>query len=200
MFRKLAALVIVSACAGIAIAQDLSSIQVHGFVTQGLLYSSNNNYLSTNSNTGSMQWTDGAVSFGDAINDKVRVGIQLHMYQLGEFGGPQVEVDWVSGDFKPSEHLGFRVGKVKTPYGLFNDSQDVDAVFLWSLLPEPFYAPDNKSFIFPTSVAEYMAQLSSASVPEASAIAHKDLAGQLQRLVAKFKLDANRQEAAVSIS
>src|ERR1700680_4247009 len=42
--------------------------------------------------------------------------------------------------------LVFRAGKVTTPLGLFNDSQDVDAIFLWILLPQSSYPVDNKSF------------------------------------------------------
>ncbi len=41
-------------CASATFAQDLSNIQIHGFVTQGFLYSSTNNYLSTNSSSGSL--------------------------------------------------------------------------------------------------------------------------------------------------
>jgi hypothetical protein len=76
-------------------AQDLSGIQFHGFVTQGFVFSSNNNYLTMQTGTGSLQWTDGAVSIADSITDNLRVGIQLHMYQLGELGGPNIQVDWV---------------------------------------------------------------------------------------------------------
>lgn len=146
MSRNLLTLVFIVCCAGATSAQDLSNIQIHGFVTQGLLYSTNNNFLSTQSTSGSLQWTDGAVSVNDSLSDKLRVGIQFHMYQLGEFGGSRVDVDWASGDYKLNEQLGFRAGKVKTRFGLFNDSQDVDAVHLWALLPETFYPPDNKSF------------------------------------------------------
>jgi hypothetical protein len=68
------------------------------------------------------------------------------MYQLGEFGGSNVQVDWASGDYKVNDHFGIRAGKVKTVWGLFNDSQDVDAVFLWILLPQGSYSIDHKSF------------------------------------------------------
>jgi hypothetical protein len=146
MYRRMAVLFFVCAVAIPVFAQDLSSIQIHGFVTQGLLYSTNNNYLSMNSTSGSLQWTDGAVSFSDSLTDKLRVGIQLHMYQLGQFGGSNIAVDWALGDYKVNNWFGVRAGKVKTAYGLFNDTQDVDAVHLWALLPEPFYPPDNKSF------------------------------------------------------
>lgn len=146
MYRRMLTLLFFCACAGTLFAQDLSTIQIHGFATQGFLYSSNNNYLSTQSNSGSFAWTDGAVSVSDTLSDKLRVGIQLHMYQLGDFGGPNLQVDWATGDYKVNEHFGFRAGKFKLPIGLFNDSQDVDAVHLWALLPQSIYPTDNRSF------------------------------------------------------
>jgi hypothetical protein len=137
---------LVCTCRGSLYAQDLSGIVVHAYVSQGFLFSSNNNYLSMKSSDGSPQWTDAAVNLSDLISDNLRVGIQLHMYQLGEFGGSNVFVDWASGDYKVNDHFGFRAGKVKTVWGLFNDSQDIDAVFLWILLPQGSYPIDHKSF------------------------------------------------------
>jgi len=127
-------------------AQDLSNIQIHGFATQGFLYSSSNNYLSTNSSSGSLAWTDGVVSVSDPVSDKLRVGIQMRMYQLGEFGGSGLQVDWASGDYRVNDKVRFSAGKVKTIVGLFNDTQDVDAVQLWALLPQGVYPIENKSF------------------------------------------------------
>jgi hypothetical protein len=147
MYRRLLVLLFVCSIAFPVFAQDLSNIQIHGYATQGLLYSSNNNYFTTRSMNGSVQWTEGAISFSDSLTDKLRVGIQLHIYELGQLGGPQIDVDWVSGDYRVTRYLGFRAGKVKTRVGLFNDSQDVDAVHLWALLPESMYQTDNKSFL-----------------------------------------------------
>ena len=138
-------------CASATFAQDLSNIQIHGFVTQGFLYSSTNNYLSTNSSSGSLNWTDGVVSISDQVSDKLRVGVQMHMYQLGDFGGPALQVDWAAGDYRVNDKARFAFGKVKTVIGLFNDTQDVDAVHLWALLPQGVYPIDNKTF----SLAHY---------------------------------------------
>jgi hypothetical protein len=146
MSRRVALIFFVSLCTSGLYAQDLAGIAIHGFVTQGVLYSSHNNYLTMQSSSGSLQWTDGAVSVTDSLTDNLRVGIQLHMYQLGQLGGPNIQVDWASGDYRLNDQLGFRAGKVKTPIGLFNDSQDVDAVFLWILLPQSAYPTDNKSY------------------------------------------------------
>jgi hypothetical protein len=127
-------------------AQDLENIQIHGFATQGFLFSSNNNYLGMQSSAGSLRWTEGAVSVTDSVTDNLRVGIQLHAYQMGQFGGPNILVDWASGDYKVNDHLGFRAGKVKLPLGLYTDSQDVDSLFLWTLLPQAMYPDDNRDF------------------------------------------------------
>jgi hypothetical protein len=43
----------VCTCTGSLYAQDLEGIVVHGFVSQGFLFSSSNNYLSMNSSEGS---------------------------------------------------------------------------------------------------------------------------------------------------
>ena len=127
-------------------AQDLGDIQVHGFATQGFLFSSNNNYLSMQSSRGSLEWTEGALGVSDSVTDNLRVGIQIHMYQMGQIGGSHVVVDWASGDYKINDQLGFRAGKVKIPMGLFNDSQDVDSLFLWVLLPQAMYPDDNRDY------------------------------------------------------
>jgi len=119
MPRRTVPLILLYLCALPLQAQDLESVQIHGFVTQG--FSSSNNYLSMTSRSGSAQWTEGAISVSNLVPEKLRVGMQLHMYQLGQFGGSNVQVDWASGDYRFNDHLGIRVGKIKTPLGLFND-------------------------------------------------------------------------------
>jgi hypothetical protein len=146
MRRQLLTLLFLCTCFRVGFSQDLSNIQIHGFVTQGVLYSSNNNLFTMNTADGSARWTDAAVSVSDVISDKLRVGAQFHVYQFGELGGPNMQIDWATGDYRLSERAGFVAGKVKTVYGLFNDSQDVDTAHLWALLPESMYPTDNKSF------------------------------------------------------
>ena len=150
MRRRMNPLLIVCALACLGslrlTAQDLENLQIHGFATQGFIFSSHNNYLTMNSSAGSFQWTEGALSVSDKVTDKLRVGIQVHMYQMGEFGGPNLMVDWASGDYRVNDKLGFRAGKVKVPFGLYNDSQDVDSLFLWVLLPQSLYPDDNRDY------------------------------------------------------
>jgi hypothetical protein len=176
MLRPIQALLLVCICTGGLFAQDLEGIQIHGFATQGFLFSSANNYLTMKSSDGSLAWTDGAVSVIDSLSPNLRVGIQLHMYQLGDLGGPNIQVDWASGDYKINDHLGFRGGKVKTVLGLFNDSQDVDAIHLWILLPQSMYPIDNKSFNLSHLGGEVYGGISLGS--RAGALQYRCYAGQ----------------------
>lgn len=146
MPRRLVLVFLLSLTARGVRAQDLGNLQIHGFATQGFLFSSNNNYLTMDSSRGTLQWTEGAISLTDPLTDNLRFGIQLHMFQMGQVGGPAIEVDWVSGDYKINDQLGFRAGKVKIPEGLYNDSQVVDPLFLWVLLPQCVYPDDNRDF------------------------------------------------------
>lgn len=177
MPRRMLLLLLLCICAGSLRAQDLSGIEIHGFATQGFLYSSHNNYLSMQSSSGSLQWTDGAISVTDSLTDNLRVGIQLHMYQLGELGGPNIQIDWASGDYRVNDRLGFRAGKVKTPLGLFNDSQDVDSIFLWILLPQGSYPIDNKSFYLSHLGGEVYGNLALGS--RAGKLQYRGYAGQV---------------------
>jgi hypothetical protein len=69
------------------------------------------------SSHGRLQWTEGGISVNDPLNDNLRVGMQIRMYQLGRIGGPNIEVDWASGDYKVNDQLGFRARKDQDPYG-----------------------------------------------------------------------------------
>ena len=128
--------------------QDLGAVklQFHGVVAQGGLLSSHNNYLSAKTSQGSTQWTEAAVNLSASIFDNLRVGAQVHTYRLGELGQLKLDVDWAYGDYQLREWIGLRAGKVKTPLGLFNDTQDIDNLHLWSLLPQGIYPADNRSW------------------------------------------------------
>jgi hypothetical protein len=124
---------------------DGQDIQIHGFATQGFLVSNNNNYLGMNTRNGSAGWTEAAVNINDNVTNKLRAGIQLHYTRLGSFGGEDVSIDWAMGDYKINRYLGLRAGKVKIRWGLFNDTQDYDPGYMWSLLPESMYGIDTRA-------------------------------------------------------
>ena len=77
---------------------------------------------------------------------KLRIGVPARYFLLGTYGN-QITLDWAQGDYKVNERFGFRAGKVKTPIGLLNETQDIDSVHLWVLLPQSIYAIANRNSI-----------------------------------------------------
>ena len=120
-------------------------IQIHGFATQAFLVSNNNNYLGMNTRNFSAGWTEAAVNINDQVTGKLRAGLQLHYTRLGVFGGENVSIDWALGDYKFNRYVGIRAGKVKVPWGLYNDVQDYDPGYMWALLPETMYGIDTRA-------------------------------------------------------
>jgi hypothetical protein len=126
-------------------AQNQSSggpLQVHGFFTQGYALSDHNNYLTMNTSRGTAQMTDGGLNVTWNITSRLRVGAQVYDRYIGELGKGRVQLDWALVDYHWKDWLGFRGGKVKTPLGLFNDTQDQEFLHTWALLPQSVYPLD----------------------------------------------------------
>jgi hypothetical protein len=136
----LLAVTAILAAAVAAHAQSLEdlNIQIHGYATQGFLYTTQNNIFTTNSSDGSPAWTEAVVNVTAQPQPKLRFGVQARYFLLGNFGN-QVTLDWASADYKVNDKIGFRFGKVKTPWGLFNEIQDIDPAYSWALLPMGIY-------------------------------------------------------------
>jgi hypothetical protein len=100
-------------------------VQVHSFASQGFALSTANNYLTMNTSQGSFAMTDGGINISTAITDKFRVGAQAYDRNVGAMGNGRLTLDWALGDYKFASWFGVRAGKVKTVFGLYNDTQDM---------------------------------------------------------------------------
>jgi hypothetical protein len=143
------ALAIAALPAGAQSLEDLN-IQIHGYATQGFLYTTNNNILTTNSSNGSPAWTEAVINVGAQPIPKLRVGVQARYFLLGDYGNA-ITLDWAAADYKASDKFGVRFGKVKIPSGLLNETQDIDPSYMWSLLPQGNYPISSRN----SSLAEY---------------------------------------------
>ena len=118
------------------------TIQIHGFASQGFLYTDQNNWLSTHSSQGSGAFTDFGVNASTQITDKFRLGLQVYDRNLGNLGEWHPSLDWAFGDYRFKSWFGVRAGTVKTVLGLYNDTQDLDFLHTFALLPQSVYPTD----------------------------------------------------------
>ena len=117
---------------------DDLNIQFHGYATQGFLYTTHNSIFYSNSSSGSPAWTEAVFNMTAQPNPELRVGVQAR-YQLLGGSGNAISLDWAEADYKARDEFGVRFGKVKTPWGLFNETQDIDPSYMWALLPQSIY-------------------------------------------------------------
>jgi hypothetical protein len=149
MNRLLAAAMVLALGVIPATAQSLEdlNIQIHGYATQGFLYTTNNNLFTTSSSNGSPAWTEAVINVSAQPIPKLRVGVQARYFLLGNFGN-DITLDWADADYKVNDKFGVRFGKVKIPNNLFNETQDIDPSYMWALLPQGVYTlPDRNSML-----------------------------------------------------
>ena len=121
------------------LAAETGKLQINGFISQGYINSQENSFLDPNSIDGSFQVSEVGLTFTMPVNDKLRIGMQLLSNVLGEEGGNEVNVDWAYADYRAYDWLGLRVGKIKQPLGLYNETRDSDFLRPMAFLPQSVY-------------------------------------------------------------
>ncbi|OEU73133.1 MAG: hypothetical protein BA874_10870 [Desulfuromonadales bacterium C00003068] len=114
------------------------NVQVHGFLSQGYLKSSNNNFLAA-SRSGSEEFTEVALNANVSFLQDFRIGGQLFYRNLGDYSEDEVVVDWAILEYQPFDSVGLRVGKCKLPFGLYNDTRDSSFLQPMIFLPQSIY-------------------------------------------------------------
>src|SRR6266850_2792982 len=135
-----------AAAADLGLPGELGQLQVHGFISQGFLYTTDNNYLA-NSSRGSFEFTELGLNFTMQPLDRLTLGLQIFSHDLGPIGDYRATLDWYSVDYHWQDWLGIRAGRVKLPFGLYNDSSDVDSARTAILLPQSIYPAQNRDFL-----------------------------------------------------
>ncbi len=128
----------VIALAGTAVVAFAGQPVVHGIISQGYMNSSDYSYLAP-TEPGTFSYNEALLNVSAPVTDNIRVGAQLMARNLGHAGNENVVLDWAYGDYRFRDEFGLRVGKVKTPFGLYNQTRDVDMVRNSVLLPQSVY-------------------------------------------------------------
>ena len=125
---------------GIAVRTDAETYthNIAGFISQGFIYTDDNNYY-TDTTKGSFQFNEIGININKRISPKMKAGIQLLSYTIGDVGKNDIEVDWGFADYSYNRYLNLRAGILKAPLGLYNETRDVDSSMLYIFLPSSVY-------------------------------------------------------------
>lgn len=122
---------------------ELGQVEIHGFISQGYVQSSDNNYLAA-TKEGTFEFNEVGINFGTWVTPGLKVGMQLVARDLGLSGNDEVGIDWATGEYYWKSWLNFRVGKMKAPHGMYNETRDIDLLRTGIFLPNSVYMEENR--------------------------------------------------------
>jgi hypothetical protein len=117
-------------------------VQIHGFASQGFVYTNDNNWLTMHTSAGSEAFTDFGANVSMQVTERLRIGAQVYDHNIGNLGEWHPSLDWAFADYRFKPWFGIRGGKVKTVIGLYNDTQDYEFLDTFALLPQSVYPLD----------------------------------------------------------
>lgn len=114
------------------------NIEIHGFLSQGYLESDHNNFLAKTED-GTFQFNEFGINFSTRLTDSLEAGIQFFGRDMGTVGNDEVRFDWAFLNYNWKDWAGFKIGKMKMIYGLYNEVREIDMLRPQTLLPQSVY-------------------------------------------------------------
>jgi hypothetical protein len=145
-------------------ALSLSKLETHGFVSQGYIRTTDNNYLARSASShGSFEFSEVGINFTQPLGEHLRAGVQLFARDLGPLGNYDIKADWFYLDYRWTDALGLRAGRVKVPFGLYNEINDIDSARVPILLPQSTYPAGARDFLLAQTGVELYGRLLAGS-------------------------------------
>lgn len=138
------ALVLWPGLCGPALALELfEGFQVHGFLSQGYILTTNNNFFGSSERGGSLDFTEMGINASWMVRPYLQTAVQILSRRAGEAAENEPELDFALLDYTAVEtadrRLGVRGGRVRLPFGLYGDTRDVAFTRPSILLPQSIY-------------------------------------------------------------
>lgn len=120
----------------------IDDINWHGFISQNFVATDENNFLGSSSD-GSFKSNEAALNASWRANESLQFSLQGLYKQIGNAKPKGTRVDYAIIDWRAvdtfSNGAGIRFGRIKNPYGFYNETRDVAVTNLSILLPESIY-------------------------------------------------------------
>jgi|GEM_PF-5979230 len=119
-------------------------LELKAFVAQDYVYTNNNPYATDDTlGDGSFDFREAGLNLNWNVTPKVRFNVQALARQEGEMTANGLTLDLALLDYNFLQTLsqdgGVRLGRVKTPYGFYNDSRDLPSARPGVFLPSIYF-------------------------------------------------------------
>ena len=120
-----------------------NKVSVNGFITQGFFYTDHNNVYGESSDNGSFDFHEIGLNTAYRLTPKLRAAAQIMSRQAGAVDDGDPKLDYALVDYRVSDAVdkafGIRVGRLKIPFGFYNETRDVSFTRSSIMLPQSLY-------------------------------------------------------------
>lgn len=118
-------------------------LQIHGFIGQSYIVTSHNDVFGNSDKGGSFGLTEAGLNASFRPLPKLLVSAQVLSRRAGEGNSGMPRLDFAFLDYRVYSHeanqFGIRAGRLKNPFGFYNDTRDVPFTRPSILLPQSIY-------------------------------------------------------------
>ena len=136
-----------------------SELQLHGFLTQGVVTTSDNNFLGQSNKKASTDFREIGVNASLRPTSDLQLSAGLLSHKAGGSDNGNVRLDYGLADWTVSSseqgRSGIRLGRVKNSYGLYNKTRDVAFTRPSILLPQSIYFERSRNLTLAGDGAEF---------------------------------------------
>lgn len=136
-----------------------SELQLHGYLTQGLVYTGDNNFLGQSDKSVSTDFRELGINASLRPTSDVQFSVGLLSHKAGGTDNGKVRLDYGLMDWTVSSNengrSGIRLGRVKNAYGLYNKTRDVAFTRPSVILPQSIYFERTRNLTISGDGAEF---------------------------------------------
>jgi hypothetical protein len=118
-------------------------LQIHGFASQAYITTSDNDFFGNSDNGGSFGLTEAGLNASMRPLPKLLLSAQVLSRRAGQGNNGMPRLDYGFLDYRIYSHevnqFGVRIGRLKNPFGFYNDTRDVAHTRPGILLPQSIY-------------------------------------------------------------
>lgn len=126
-------------------------VQVHGFASQAVIGTDHNNFFGATENKASLGFTELGANISWRLNPSLQLSAQAVSRRAGETDNGSPRLDYATLDYtihaSENARYGVYLGKIKNPYGLYNETRDVAFTRPGILLPQSIYLDRIRNFV-----------------------------------------------------
>lgn len=125
------------------------SVQIHGFLSQGFLHTSDNNLFGHSDDSISTDFRELGLNGSWRVMPELQLALQVVWRDAGQTDEDDLRIDYGVLDYSfyssESTLLGIKAGRVPTPLGFYNETRDIASTRPSILLPQSIYFDRNRN-------------------------------------------------------